>query len=361
VIKVSVIIPIYNVEAYIEECLRSALKQTLRDIEIICVDDGSTDNTPTILKRLQQEDSRIRLFWQENAGQSVARNYGMHEARGEYIAFLDSDDLFVEQALEHAYSKVKTDDLDILFYEADTFYDPPELYEEYPSFRDYYHFKKDYGPLLSGQELFVLLRKNGDFKPSVCLQLRRRAFLEENQISFFPGIIHQDNLFTLQSLMLAKQTGALNELLYRRRVRPGSTMTGEQGWRDVFGYLVCILELGKSLASQGIEEGDFKETITKYQELMGRSAGKALLLTSGEDLAAGLAALPLEEHAEFTLLLGRIQKEAPLLARKEKRKKKMRALETRLESSKVYKSERLGRLFNLLFRFVERILRPLIR
>ncbi|MEL7568547.1 MAG: DUF4422 domain-containing protein [Eubacteriaceae bacterium] len=106
--KVSIIIPIYNAEKLINECLNSVLKQTLKDIEIICVDDGSTDNTPSILLQYATSDPRIVVLWQENFGASVARNYALHEARGEYITFMDSDDYYYDPAaLEQMYTYAK--------------------------------------------------------------------------------------------------------------------------------------------------------------------------------------------------------------------------------------------------------------
>ena len=91
--KISVIIPIYNSEKYLEECLDSILNQTLKDIEIICVDDGSTDNSLTILENYAQRDKRIQIFSQQNLHAGIARNHGLEKASGEYVHFMDSDDL----------------------------------------------------------------------------------------------------------------------------------------------------------------------------------------------------------------------------------------------------------------------------
>ena len=90
--KVSVIIPVYNVEKYLKQCLDSVVNQTLKDIEIICVNDGSTDNSLEILEEYAQKDNRIIIISQENQGQSVARNIALEKATGEYVGFVDSDD-----------------------------------------------------------------------------------------------------------------------------------------------------------------------------------------------------------------------------------------------------------------------------
>ena len=99
--KVSVIIPVYNTEKYLRECLDSVVNQTLRDIEIICVDDGSTDASPEILRKYAEKDSRVQVFTQEKSNAGAARNVGLSKAAGEYLAFLDSDDYYELSMLEH--------------------------------------------------------------------------------------------------------------------------------------------------------------------------------------------------------------------------------------------------------------------
>ena len=99
-IKVSVIIPVYNVEQYLRPCLDSVLNQTLKNIEIICIDDGSTDDSLKILMEYAEKDNRITILKQKNKGAGVARNYGMSIATGEYFLFLDSDDFFSETLLQ---------------------------------------------------------------------------------------------------------------------------------------------------------------------------------------------------------------------------------------------------------------------
>jgi glycosyltransferase involved in cell wall biosynthesis len=112
-IKVSVIVPVYNVAKYLPACMDSVIAQTLRDIEIICINDGSTDNCAEILEQYAQKDSRIRVITQINKGLSNARNTGIEQAKGEYISFVDSDDVIVTDFLEKLYAAVKKYDADI--------------------------------------------------------------------------------------------------------------------------------------------------------------------------------------------------------------------------------------------------------
>ena len=114
--KVSVIIPVYNTEEYLRECLDSVVNQTLKEIEIICVDDGSTDSSLEILKEYAQKDNRITIITQKNLHAGVARNAGFSVARGEYLSFLDSDDWFELNMLDRTYNQIKKDNSDILVY-----------------------------------------------------------------------------------------------------------------------------------------------------------------------------------------------------------------------------------------------------
>lgn len=111
--KVSIIVPVYNVEKYLRKCLDSLINQTLKDIEIICVNDGSKDNSPKILEEYAKKDNRIIVINQENAGLSVARNSGIDIAKGEYIGFVDSDDWIDLDYYEKLYNAASTNDTDI--------------------------------------------------------------------------------------------------------------------------------------------------------------------------------------------------------------------------------------------------------
>lgn len=121
-IKVSVIVPIYNMEKYIEQCINSIRKQTLQEIEIICVNDGSTDRSEKILERLKSEDERIIIYRQNNLGVAAARNAGIQLAKGEYLSILDADDYFEASMLEKAYMKVVENQADICIFRAKSDY-----------------------------------------------------------------------------------------------------------------------------------------------------------------------------------------------------------------------------------------------
>ncbi|MFR5028212.1 MAG: glycosyltransferase family 2 protein [Coprococcus sp.] len=119
--KVSVILPVYNVSDYLRQCMDSIVGQTLKDIEIICVDDGSTDDSLAILKEYEAKDQRVKVIQQANAGAGAARNKGLEIATGEYLSFLDSDDFFEPDMLEKAWSKAHETRAQVVVFRSDQY------------------------------------------------------------------------------------------------------------------------------------------------------------------------------------------------------------------------------------------------
>ena len=120
-VKISVIVPVYNCEDYLEESIRSILNQTFKDIEVVCVADGSTDNSLSILNKLSDDDSRLKVHTQENQGASVARNNALKKVSGDYIYFFDADDYLVADALEKAYNNAVNNNSDIVIFNYDQY------------------------------------------------------------------------------------------------------------------------------------------------------------------------------------------------------------------------------------------------
>ena len=129
-VKVSVIIPVYNVENYLEECMESIVNQTLTDIEIICINDGSSDNSLTILNKYAEKDNRITVHSQTNKGHAIATNRGMDLANGDFLFFMDSDDILDLKALELTYNAAIEKDVDFVLFKSLNYDDANDRYYE---------------------------------------------------------------------------------------------------------------------------------------------------------------------------------------------------------------------------------------
>jgi len=252
--SVSVVIPAYNVEAYLGECLDSVLGQTLQKIEVICVDDGSTDGTAGIMAAYARQDKRVRTVSQKNAGQSAARNKALALAQGEYVYLLDSDDYIERDALEILYAESKKHALDVLYFDADSFFESDELRRKHSTYEEYYQSKGQYEGVHDGPSLFAQLVSNGDYRPSPCLQFIRREYLNDIGLGFYNGIIHEDNLFSLLCILQANKARHIKKTLFHRRVRPSSTMTSVQNVKNFRGYFICMSEMFKFLQGRSISE-----------------------------------------------------------------------------------------------------------
>ena len=228
---------------------------------MIFVDDGSTDDSASLLRR-DVDGWRSCLLQQGNQGSSAARNNALgHLAvngreREGFIMFLDADDMLAPNALSTAVGKMLTGGLDELFFTGASLFESEVLREQFSNYMTYYERNNSYEGVYSGPEFMSAIWAAGDFRPSPCMQMLRASFLFDNGISFEEGIIHEDNLFTWRCLLEAKRVAYLDEHLYLRRVREGSTMTKPTRAENALGYFRCgmrtfdySLEVGQ-LASQ---------------------------------------------------------------------------------------------------------------
>ncbi|MDO5539784.1 MAG: glycosyltransferase [Eubacteriales bacterium] len=242
---VSVVIPVYNVELYLEECLDSIVNQTLRQIEIICVNDGSADTSGDILMRYAQNDQRIAIYVQENRGQSAARNEGIRHANGEYLYFMDSDDILETNALELLYSKVKKNELDVIFFDGSSFSGPDKSNEVEGTYKKYYQREYTYPEICRGEELLCSFVQHGEYRVSPCLQMTKRSYFMDRNLFFYEGIYHEDNIYTFCCMLNTDRAGYVHEILFHRRVREQSTMTAQVSFAHVYGYFISFLQMNK--------------------------------------------------------------------------------------------------------------------
>lgn len=246
-IKVSVIVPVYNVEKYLRTCMDFIVAQTLKEIEIICVNDGSTDGSLAILEEYALDDSRIKIVTQENKGLSGARNTGMDLAKGEYIAFIDSDDWFYTlTALEELYERAKKFSLDVLRHRLVCFDNLKYSFFHSP-WDNYAKF------LPKGFQMEA-------FPPEACVPffwripvtvpaaIYRRDYVEKNNLRFADGLMYEDQLFFRQCLLTAKRLGFLDKaLVVYRKNRVGSITDESSNWSHYIVAQRMIVEFAKKV------------------------------------------------------------------------------------------------------------------
>ena len=221
-IKFSIIVPIYNVEKYLPQCLDSILSQSLKDFEVICVDDGSTDNSLLILQSFAEKDFRVNIISQRNQGVGIARNNALKEVKGKYLLFVDPDDLIDTNALELLWNKLEATEASVLQFDYAIFKDGSLKQKNIYS----YKIAKKFGYDLKEKGYFNwevfkkrLFRQLG---LAVWNRVYLTDFVKENNIKFASSRIGEDHIFTIKAVILAPKIFYLNKCLYHYRKRKAS-------------------------------------------------------------------------------------------------------------------------------------------
>lgn len=244
---ISVIIPVYNVEEYLRECVDSVINQTYKNIEILLIDDGSTDSSGRICDEYAAKDERIRVIHQENAGPSKTRNTGLDNAGGKFIYFVDSDDYIESNTLELLVNTAEANGADLVFFDAHSFSD------DGADIRQGYVVNGTYESG-TGYDVLTALHKNKDYHCSVVLLFINLALLNSNGIRFLESAYcSEDMLFTYKVFCSSKKTAQCKNTLYHRRYRANSIVTSKKSerhfrsCRDVYGEIRDFSEIiGKS-------------------------------------------------------------------------------------------------------------------
>ena len=240
---ISIIIPVYNVEKYLHECIFSILNQTYTNFEIICIDDCSTDSSFQILKDLEKTDKRIKIFKNEvNSSLGFTRNRGLKIAKGEYVLFLDSDDWLDFNTLEILQDVAEKNELDTLMFKAVNFDDEKILF-----YKDNYYGMPFMNSYLNKVFNHHDLTTDEIFKipVSACLKFFNRSFLLNNNLKFPEGLIHEDNPFFYEMFYKAQRVSIIDNYFYNRRRRLGSITTSHG--KEVIG-VIQILDLCFSIS-----------------------------------------------------------------------------------------------------------------
>lgn len=247
--KVSIVVPVCNVENYLRECIDSILAQTLKEIEIICVNDGSTDNSLNILRDYEKKDSRIRVISKENSGYGNTMNVGMEAANGEYIGIVESDDYIENNMFERLYKTACQYDVEIV--KSDHYIFSTKEGKQQKQLQAICP-EQYYGKIINGNtcpELF-------NFSMMNWTGIYKRQFIENNKIlhNETPGASFQDNGFWFQAMSLAKRIVLINEAFYYyRQDNPNSSINRKEKVFcicDEYSYIQEFLERNQELATQ---------------------------------------------------------------------------------------------------------------
>lgn len=217
---ISVIVPVYNVERFLEQCLESIVNQTFNDIEIICINDGSTDNSLSILEKYQKKDKRIRIISQYNKGLSEARNIGIKNAKGKYISFIDSDDFIDLEMFDILFKKSESTQSDITICNFKLFFEDTKTYGYYRDEIFYYHLKSKIFNLRSQPQIINCI--------AAWDRLIRKDFLDKYNIKFISGMIYEDVTFHIECMIHASKIALIPDHLYFYRKNAGGSITDNE-------------------------------------------------------------------------------------------------------------------------------------
>ena len=267
-VEVSIIVPVYNVEKYLGECLDSLCNQTFKDLEIVCINDGSSDGSLEILEDYAEKDKRISIYSQENKGLSATRNAGMKKITGRYVYFMDSDDILEIDAIEKLHNLCEEKSLDLVLFKLINFYDGTD--EKFES--AYYNMeflKNNVGDNVFSYEDI----KEDIVKIAVNAQSKffKRDLIED--MEFNEGLIFEDNPFTIEAIFKSQRTYFLDEFIYLKRERKGSITTShDKSFVDVIAIANKIIDLTKQYGKydelkHAVINKKFRRILKRYDEI----------------------------------------------------------------------------------------------
>lgn len=239
----SIIVPIYNVEQYLELCLDSIVAQAFNSKEIICVEDCSTDDSLSVLLKYEKNEKIKIIRHEKNKGLSGARNTGIKHAQGKYILFVDSDDVLANNALEILYNAINEQEMDVVYFDFRKFVKKENGYKEVLFPHPYYT-----NEICDGKKYFCESVRNKKLVSVAWRQLIRKDFLLENDLCFMEGLLHEDELFSFMVSMHAKKIKSIKDVLYFYRQRHNSIMNvkNEKHAHSLFVILLEILTYWKT-------------------------------------------------------------------------------------------------------------------
>lgn len=232
----SIIVPVYNTEKYLDQCVKSILNQNYSDFELLLVNDGSTDNSGIICDNYAKQDNRIKVFHKENAGQGIARNYGLNQSKGLYVWFIDSDDWIAENCLFFLMEELEKEPVDMLGFSGS------EFREHNGQIGNPIKLKKI--SITNGNEY---IKENSIITTTVWSFIYSTSFLKRENLQFEGDMIHEDDYFQLLCFLKVNSIRKIPFSFYYYRIRSGSTMTNPITDKRIYSYfklikLTCLMK-----------------------------------------------------------------------------------------------------------------------
>ena len=237
---VSIVVPCYNVEKYVEECLNSVLKQDYENWECILINDGSKDNTLDIIKSFESKETRIRVFTQENVGLSATRNRGIDNSTGEFLFFLDSDDILSNDAIGALVLAFENNDIITGITTSSNFSNGKMVKDS-----QLLHPKE--GTITFQNNRFEVLRRTMEtgLTPVAQNRLYRKDFIDDNELRFKSGIVHEDELWFFETMLFAENVKFINNETYFYRSDNQDSITKNVGDKNLESYIQVMEEIIK--------------------------------------------------------------------------------------------------------------------
>lgn len=248
--KVSVIVPVYNVEQYLAECLDSIISQTLQDIEIICIDDGSTDNSGKILDDYAVRDGRIRVIHQENCGQGIARNRGIKIASGDYIAFVDPDDWVAPEMFDEMYIAALKNNADIVQCDYAEVYQNGHYKNILLKSKQYDKFKISPNSCFTYRDILPTILT--DIVYMAWSRIYKREMVNKNNILFSEYKRYEDHCWSLEAILCANKIFYIDKVFYKYRIRPSSIVHCK--WGNCIDSLNIIKTIEDIISKYNLED-----------------------------------------------------------------------------------------------------------
>lgn len=251
--NITLIIPVYNVEIYLEQCLSSVVSQSVPFDEVILINDGSTDHSFEICKKYTSIYNYFKLINQENRGQSSARNIGLRYASGDYIMFLDSDDYLASDTVKEMKGQLKKELYDAIYFDAEIHCEEPCKLSARNAY-DRSNAKLD-GAVMNGWDFFAKCYPRY-YVVSVCMAVYKKSVIIEKNINFPEGLFYEDNYFTFLYLIHAEKVIYISKKLYQRRFRENSTTISaftEKKFKDYIKVSLLIGEIIKINMSKSFD------------------------------------------------------------------------------------------------------------